>query len=180
MKCFRTKFNVLALAFSATVMAFSFAACGSGDDEPETPDQPTTEDPAAYYGYEVEFGEDYLEFYNVTVTYTTPDGKDQTEAVTKAWKYEFNGKKSELPSTLTFKVNAQVKDDISEINAERTYVFSHKINLICRVSNPNGGSSSLLSSPALNSSVSYPGSKVQDYLDARPSHEWINKTYEIK
>lgn len=96
------------------LLTLSIWSCG-GDDDNDGGES----NRKVVIDYSAEFGNDFLSFYDVTVTYLDKNGVEKTEAVTSSpWKYQQTMSRAEAPANYECTMTAKQKAVLPEIPAK--------------------------------------------------------------
>ncbi|MDO4319728.1 MAG: hypothetical protein Q4C34_04060 [Bacteroidales bacterium] len=118
-------FKAMAL-FMAMTASVSLVSC-SDDDDPKPSDDPTALK-AISVSYGAQISSDYLDVYDVNVTYTTVAGATKTEPMTSTvWTHQetFDKSKGELPTEFSCEVIGTPRAGVN-IDPDARYRFEEK------------------------------------------------------
>jgi hypothetical protein len=105
MKCIK----LMTLLMVAALATVTFTACGDDDEPIVRPNYTKVK-------YTCSLGEDFLQFYDVTVTYTDINAQEVIERMSQRnWQYE--GKKDGLQPGMRCQVVAKLKSDHGDLSA---------------------------------------------------------------
>ena len=119
----KTIFNKLMTAFMAIAVCLSIASCEE-ENGGETVDHNALKDIKAMYSLTV--SEDYLYFYDLTVTYGYDDAKTTEEILLDGWSFEqtySTDYMKTLPVRFFCTVKATPKSPVPAIEESKTYKF---------------------------------------------------------
>ena len=156
-------YNAMAVFFAMSA-SFAVVSCEEENND-EIPDFTSLK--AITTDYTVELTEDYIDFYDVTVTYGFGDSEGTTVTMSSAiWSLDqtFNKEVSELPDRFFCKVTATPKSEVPAIDETKTYHFDSSYNMLVNGLR-NDGQTKVLGLSANSQNVPVGGSKMQNLLN---------------
>ncbi len=112
----------LAAVLCCAMTATGLTACGSDDDDGNTPKQDDNTPVAATMDYEMKVGDDMLRLLDITIEYYDDSGKVQTEQLTqKTWKKSI---KAKLPATLGARLKGRLKQG-ADLSSRETFTAAY-------------------------------------------------------
>ena len=157
-------FNKLMTAFMAIAVCLSIASCEE-ENRGETVDPNALKDIKAMYSLTV--SEDYLYFYDLTVTYGYDDAKTMEEILFDGWSFEqtySTDYMETLPVRFFCTVKATPKSPVPAIDESKTYKFEY--SGACNLAGFTGDGRRIMSKNVPHSEKhSYGGSKMKDVLN---------------
>lgn len=175
----KTLFKALALLMGVA-MSTALIACGSDDDEPKVPD--TTKEIASYeITYLADPSQAYLNFYDLTWSYTDSNGETKTEALTEKKSLDINVPANVMPSEASITIHAKLKEPIPAHNEESVYEFSYSAQiLVNRVFTDK--SVEIVGGELIPNrhSLSVKGDKITTYFDKYSDFNLFSKTVSVK
>lgn len=156
----------------AVAVALSLSATSCGDDDDNKDNEPA--DPAALKqvetSYEVEVSEDYLAFYDITVSHGFGGSGATTETMLfNSWSLD-----QEIPAvdltgaTLTCKVVATPKKNLPAIDPDKIYHLYYEYEFEVEGLRNDGRKTELKKSSFSNTATSVKGDRLKDVLDRGP------------
>ena len=156
-------FTKLFVSMSIMISALFFVSCG--DENEETVDPNALKDIKAMYSLTV--SEDYLYFYDLTVTYGYDDAKTTEEIQLDGWSFEqtySTDYMETLPTRFFCTVKATPKSPVPTIDESKTYKFEY--SGACNLAGFTGDGRRIMSKNVPHSEKhSYGGSKMKDVLN---------------
>ena len=157
-------FNKLMTAFMAIAVCLSIASCEE-ENGGETVDPNALKDIKAMYSLTV--SEDYLYFYDLTVTYGYDDAKTTEEIQLDGWSFEqtySTDYMETLPTRFFCTVKATPKSPVPTIDESKTYKFEY--SGACNLAGFTSDGRRIMSKNVPHSEKhSYGGSKMKDVLN---------------
>lgn len=142
--------------------AISLNSCSKDDDNINKQQDPTKQYAGADVLYQLSLSEDFLELFDIYVTYTEKAGQDSTIHIENDWEVQFNYPATEpCPMKYAFGVVAKPKDPTPAVDPDRLYRLSSAYTIDVTVKYTNNTKEGLnISSPG--NQLSVPGSKLTD------------------
>lgn len=160
----KTIFNKILFAIMAVSVCFSVISCDE-ENGGETVDPNALKDVKAMYNLSV--SEDYLYFYDITVTYGCDDTKTTEEIQIDGWSFEqtySTDYMETLPTRFFCTVKATPKSPVPTIDESKTYKFEY--SGACNLAGFTGDGRRIMSKNVPHSEKhSYGGSKMKDVLN---------------
>ena len=156
-------FTKLFVSMSIMISALFFVSCGDENEEIVNPN--ALRDVKAMYNLSV--SEDYLHFYDITVTYGCDDTKTTEEIQIDGWSFEqtySTDYMETLPTRFFCTVKATPKSPVPTIDESKTYKFEY--SGACNLAGFTGDGRRIMSKNVPHSEKhSYGGSKMKDVLN---------------
>ena len=156
-------FTKLFVSMSIMISALFFVSCGDENEEIVNPN--ALKDVKAMYNLTV--SEDYLYFYDITVTYGYDDAKTTEEIQLDGWSFEqtySTDYMKTLPVRFFCTVKATPKSPVPAIEESKTYKF--ECSGACNLAGFTGDGRRIMSKNVPHSEKhSYGGSKMKDVLN---------------
>ena len=156
-------FTKLFVSMSIMISALFFVSCGDENEEIVNPN--ALRDVKAMYNLSV--SEDYLHFYDITVTYGCDDTKTTEEIQIDGWSFEqtySTDYMETLPTRFFCTVKATPKSPVPTIDESKTYQFEY--SGACNLAGFTGDGRRIMSKNVPHSEKhSYGGSKMKDVLN---------------
>ena len=156
-------FTKLFVSMSIMISALFFVSCGDENEEIVNPN--ALRDVKAMYNLSV--SEDYLHFYDITVTYGCDDTKTTEEIQIDGWSFEqtySTDYMETLPTRFFCTVKATPKSPVPTIDESKTYKFEY--SGACNLAGFTNDGRRIMSKNVPHSEKhSYGGSKMKDVLN---------------
>ena len=156
-------FTKLFVSMSIMISALFFVSCGDENEEIVNPN--ALKDIKAMYSLTV--SEDYLYFYDLTVTYGYDDAKTTEEIQLDGWSFEqtySTDYMETLPNRFFCTIQATPKNPIPTIDESKTYKFEY--SGACNLAGFTADGKRIMSKNVPhNEKHSYGGSKMKDVLN---------------
>ena len=156
-------FTKLFVSMSIMISALFFVSCGDENEEIVNPN--ALRDVKAMYNLSV--SEDYLYFYDITVTYGCDDTKTTEEIQIDGWSFEqtySTDYMETLPTRFFCTVKATPKSPVPTIDESKTYKFEY--SGACNLAGFTSDGRRIMSKNVPHSEKhSYGGSKMKDVLN---------------
>ena len=156
-------FTKLFVSMSIMISALFFVSCGDENEEIVNPN--ALRDVKAMYNLSV--SEDYLHFYDITVTYGYDAAKTTEEIQIDGWSFEqtySTDYMETLPTRFFCTVKATPKSPVPTIDESKTYKFEY--SGACNLAGFTGDGRRIMSKNVPHSEKhSYGGSKMKDVLN---------------
>lgn len=122
-----TLFKTLAIIMGM-MMSVSLVSCGDDEDNNEPAD------PKEIVSYEVTYladvTKDYLDYFDLTLTYLDASGATKTEVLTGKKSFTVDVPANVMPSKVTFTVHAKRKTTLPAIDNDKIYEFGSNCQLL--------------------------------------------------
>lgn len=156
-------FTKLFVSMSIMISALFFVSCGDENEEIVNPN--ALRDVKAMYNLSV--SEDYLYFYDITVTYGCDDTKTTEEIQIDGWSFEHTYSTDymkTLPVRFFCTIQASPKSPVPTIDESKTYKFEY--SGACNLAGFTNDGRRIMSKNVPHSEKhSYGGSKMKDVLN---------------
>ena len=174
------KLWALIMPMLAMMFAFTFAACGDDNNEPDQPDQPTEDAVVAYeVTYAANIGDFWTTFYDLEVTVNNAEGQEVTSAVSDSYNGTVTIPVEKAPKELDFEIDAKVKKNLPSYTDDQRFDVGHGYTwTISEVR--KSGEKSVVHTASNSSTITTSGSKVASYLENHPERELVDLSYTLK
>ncbi len=162
----------------AVVFAICLTSCGDDNDEPE-PAPGATHPAKIGVAYSLELGDAWWDFFDIEVSYTTPDGQLQTRTVHKGWVYAASTKYEIAAREFKFSAKATPKASQPQIDPNATYNLNHAYTFTAYGLKNNDEQESVLVHGSGSATLSMAGSKFAEYA-AKPHETLGSGSWKIK
>ena len=156
-------FTKVFAVLSMMASALFFVSCDG--NEPDNNDDPYAVK-SLVGEHVVEVSEDYLYFFDITVTYNVDGGELQDEIITDEFvnTLSYDTDFCEIPTKISGVITATPKNPVPEYDAQKTYNFNYS-NAFTVNATKNNGQKEYVPVASRNGKLPIGGSKLQDYLN---------------
>lgn len=165
------------LTLLAVIAIFSFTSCGNDDDE-DDPDPVPTHSAKIGVAYKLTLADAWWDFFDIEVSYTTIEGKQETKTVSKGWVYAASLPYDQASAEYSFTAKATPKVQQPSIDPDATYALDHSYSCTSYALDKNDGVESTLYISAPSLKFSARGEKFTEF--AAKSHDLAANSWTIK